>query len=66
MSRVLIACVGNVLRGDDGFGVAVAKKGAGTALLGTYSVASQERHEFRLAADGHTRDQSWKGRISWC
>ena len=26
MSRVLIACVGNVLRGDDGFGVAVAEE----------------------------------------
>jgi hydrogenase maturation protease len=26
MSRVLIACVGNVLRGDDGFGVAVSEE----------------------------------------
>ena len=26
MNRVLIACVGNVLRGDDGFGVAVAEE----------------------------------------
>ena len=26
MSRTLIACVGNVLRGDDGFGVAVAAR----------------------------------------
>jgi len=26
VSRVLIACVGNVLRGDDGFGVAVAEE----------------------------------------
>src|SRR5438309_12101030 len=25
-SRVLIACVGNVLKGDDGFGVAVANR----------------------------------------
>jgi hydrogenase maturation protease len=25
MTRVLIACVGNILRGDDGFGVAVAQ-----------------------------------------
>lgn len=29
MSRVLVACVGNVLRGDDGFGVAVADELAG-------------------------------------
>ena len=26
MSKVLVACVGNVLRGDDGFGVAVAQR----------------------------------------
>ena len=26
MSRVLVACVGNVLRGDDGFGPAVAER----------------------------------------
>lgn len=26
MSRTLIACVGNVLRGDDGFGVAIAQQ----------------------------------------
>ena len=26
MSRTLVACVGNVLRGDDGFGVAVAER----------------------------------------
>jgi len=32
MSRVLIACVGNVLRGDDGFGVFVAEELAGRSL----------------------------------
>jgi hydrogenase maturation protease len=30
MSRVLVACVGNVLRGDDGFGPAVAARLEGT------------------------------------
>ena len=32
MTRVLIACVGNVLRGDDGFGVAVAERLASRSL----------------------------------
>lgn len=32
MSRVLIACVGNILRGDDGFGVVVAERLARESL----------------------------------
>jgi hydrogenase maturation protease len=32
MTRVLIACVGNILRGDDGFGVVVAEELAARSL----------------------------------
>ena len=33
MRRVLIACVGNILRGDDGFGVVVAEHLVAETLL---------------------------------
>ena len=32
MSRILVACVGNIFKSDDGFGVEVAARLAGTGL----------------------------------
>ena len=39
MARVLVACVGNALRGDDGFGPAVARRLAGIARSDEADVA---------------------------
>ena len=39
MARVLVACVGNALRGDDGFGPAVARRLAGSARSDEADVA---------------------------
>ena len=38
MTAILVACVGNIFRGDDGFGVEVAARLAGTELPGEVRV----------------------------
>jgi len=47
MARVLVACMGNGIRGDDGFGVAVARRLAGARISEDVDVA-----EFGIAGIG--------------